>query len=60
MRKPLLTSPKRLQRIMLCIEKYDLDVAYVHERELTDTRNSVHKNYDQNPVHAILIPFQRF
>lgn len=22
---------------MLCIEKYDLDVAYVHERELTDT-----------------------
>lgn len=36
-RKPLLTSPKRLQRIMLCIEKFDLDVAYMHGRELTDT-----------------------
>lgn len=31
-RKPLLSSPKRLQRIMLRIQKYDLDVVYVHRR----------------------------
>ena len=38
-RKPLLSAPKRLQRMMVRIKKYDLDVVYVPGKHmlLTDT-----------------------
>lgn len=33
-RKPLQNASKRLQRMMLCIQKYDLEVVYVPERNM--------------------------
>ncbi|KAF0036506.1 hypothetical protein F2P81_011818 [Scophthalmus maximus] len=33
-RKPLLSAPKRLQRMMLRIQKYDLDVVYVPGKDM--------------------------
>lgn len=34
LRKPLLSAPKRLQRMMLRIQKYDLDVVYVPGKDM--------------------------